>query len=153
MYRFKRHSLPYVRICVLFDQSKMHNMYQPNWLIYLSWSQYAVYRELFLSISFCIHHVLLKPLSQLTHGHFGTPFDWNFFGIAQSIAYVKRDHAFVACVFMVASSLLKIVDMQTIQTRPNAIKIIAMQRTNIRTTFYNVLCTRESDARFLKILK
>lgn len=38
---------------------------------------------------------------------------------------------FVACVLVVASSLLKIVDVHTIQTRPNATQIITMQHTNI----------------------
>ncbi|XP_065927500.1 uncharacterized protein [Magallana gigas] len=51
--------------------------------------------------------------------------------VARALAYVARALAFVACVLVLASSLLKIVDMHTIQTRPNAIQIIAVQRTNI----------------------
>lgn len=44
--------------------------------------------------------------------------------------------------------------MYTIQTRPNAIYISGKQRTNISTNvFFNVLCTRMSNARFMKIIK
>lgn len=43
------------------------------------------------------------------------------FGFARDIAYVARALAFVACVFVIESSLLKIVGMHTIQTRPKAI--------------------------------
>lgn len=56
------------------------------------------------------------------------------FGSAQAIAYVAKALAFVACVFVVKSSFLKVVDMQ----RPNAVQIIAMQGTNI-TVSTNVL--------------
>lgn len=55
------------------------------------------------------------------------------FGFARDIAYVARALAFVACVFVIESSLLKIVGMHTIQKKPNGIQIIAMQRLNIST--------------------
>ena len=55
------------------------------------------------------------------------------FSFARAHAYIARCLAVVACVLAVAPSLLKILDMHKIQTRPNAIKIIAMQRTNIST--------------------
>lgn len=51
-----------------------------------------------------------------------------FFGFARGLSYVARALAYVACVLVLASTLLEIVDMHTIQTRPNAIQIIAVQR-------------------------
>lgn len=73
------------------------------------------------------------------------------FGFARDIAYVARALAFVACVFVIESSLLKIVGMHTIQTRPNLIQIIAIQRTNIspnvlqRFVYLKERCTTFKD--------
>ena len=67
-----------------------------------------------------------------------------YFSFARPVAYVARSLAFVASVLVVASSRIRIVDMHTIQMRPNAIKIIAMQRTTIRTnTVQRFVCSHE----------
>ena len=63
---------------------------------------------------------------------------------ARPVAYVARSLAFVASVLVVASSRIRIVDMHTIQMRPNAIKIIAMQRTTVRTNVVQrFVCSHE----------
>ena len=64
-------------------------------------------------------------------------FPIEFFSLIRALAYVVRCLAFVACILVVTWILFKIVDMHTIQTRSNAIKFIAMQRTNVTST--NVL--------------
>ena len=64
--------------------------------------------------------------------------------VARSLAFVARSLAFVASVLVVASSRIRIVDMHTIQMRPNAIKIIAMQRTTVRTNVaQRFVCSHE----------
>ena len=74
---------------------------------------------------------MVKPLSQLAHEHLTTLWDQN--SLERAFAYVARCLIFVAYVLVIASSLVKIVDMHTIQTRPTAIQIIAMQHMNIST--------------------
>ena len=67
-----------------------------------------------------------------------------YFSFARPVAYVARSLAFVASVLVVASSRIRIVDMHTIQMRPNAIKIIAMQRTTVRTNVVQrFVCSHE----------
>ena len=65
-----------------------------------------------------------------------------YFSFARPVAYVARSLAFVASVLVVASSRIRIVDMHIIQMRPNAIKIIAMQRTTVRTNMLHVIVQR-----------
>lgn len=48
----------------------------------------------------------------------------DLFGFTRAISYVTRALAFIACVFVVKSSLLKILDIiHTIQTLPNVIHL------------------------------
>lgn len=73
-----------------------------------------------------------------------------FVGFVQATAYVSRALAFVACVFVVALSLLKIKDMHTtsIQTRSNANKIIVFKyrKINLSCLCVCVLCDHETVA-------
>ena len=67
-----------------------------------------------------------------------------YFSFARPVAYVARSLAFVASVLVVASSRIRIIDMQYIQMRPNAIKIIAMERTTVRTNVVQrFVCSHE----------
>ena len=67
-----------------------------------------------------------------------------YFSFARPVAYVARSLAFVASVLVVASSRIRIFDMHNIQMRPNAIKIIAMQRTTVRTNVVQrFVCSHE----------
>ena len=67
-----------------------------------------------------------------------------YFRFARPVAYVARPLAVVASVLVVAPSRIKILDMHTIQMRPNAIKIIAIKRTNVRTTVaQRCVCSHE----------
>ena len=67
-----------------------------------------------------------------------------YFSFARPVAYVARSLAFVASVLVVASSRIRIIDMHNIQMRPNAIKIIAMQRTTVRTNVVQrFVCSHE----------
>lgn len=63
-----------------------------------------------------------------------------WFSFARALAYVARCLAFG---LVVASSLLKLVDMHTIQMRPNAIQIIAVQRMNICTNVFHFVYSQE----------
>lgn len=58
-------------------------------------------------------------------------FEIGFFGFARANAYVERALAFAIGVFCGRIKSLKKLDMRSIQTRPNAIQIIAIYLTNI----------------------
>lgn len=53
------------------------------------------------------------------------------FFASHEIWHTLHEFTFVACITLITLSLLKIVDMLSIQTRPNAIQFLAMHRTNI----------------------
>lgn len=75
------------------------------------------------------------------------------FGSAQAIAYVAKALAFAACVFVVPSSFLKVLDMHKIirdRTRSKLLQCKARTLPVVRT-FHNALSTRKSDARFFQI--
>ena len=71
---------------------------------------------------------MVKPLSQLAH-----TLGSEYFSLERAFAYVARCPIFVAYVLVIASSLFEIEDMHSIQTRPTAIQIIAMQHMNNST--------------------
>lgn len=54
-----------------------------------------------------------------------------WFSFAPAVSFIAQYLVFVASVLVVALSLLKILNVHTNQTRPNAIQITAMQRANI----------------------
>ena len=79
----------------------------------------------------------------MAHDHF-TTLRSKYFSFARPVAYVARSLAFVVSVLVLASSRIRKVDMHTIQMRPNAIKIIAMQHTTVRTNVVQrFVCSHE----------
>lgn len=95
-----------------------------------------------------IYYLYFFWILKTLHNWHGNTLQSEWFCFARALAYI-------ACVLVLASDLLKIVDMHTLQTRPNSIQVIGMQRKNIST---NVLqrcffCIRMSDAGFLNFVR
>lgn len=134
--------------------------------------QYLIYYKPFLWLYCCFfifrwwHGWILQkrfrgyasfnPLSQLARTSCARTSTLQNFAIGFFLAsHTLQELSHLLHVFfcLIASSLLKVVDIHTIQTRQNAIQVIAMQRTNISTNSLQRSVYSQERSRFSKIVR